>query len=164
MDEYVLQPREFEFIEGSVEAIANLTSRFGLTFVVTNQQGIGKGLMTEQDLLSIHEGMMAEIENAGGRIDKVYFCPSLKESRSFMRKPKPGMGLLAKKEFPAINFKKSVMVGDTLSDMQFGKNLGMTTVLISSDKRIITEHHRKIDYAFASLVSFSDYLKQHQER
>ena len=158
IDEYVLQPKEFLFIDGTLDAIARLTNLFGLSFVVTNQQGIGKGMMTEDDLFDIHSLMLKEINRSGGKIDKVYYCSALKESRSFMRKPMPGMGLLAKKEFPEINFKKAVMVGDAISDMQFGKNLGMITVFIGSDKKTISRQHRKIDFAFANLASFSDYL------
>lgn len=158
MDAYVLKPDDFIFREEVVESINRLASLFGPVVVVTNQQGIGKDLMTEDDLKAIHAKMINAIEEEGGRIDKVYFCPELKEAHSFQRKPSPGMALRAKKEFPAIHFKKSVMVGDTISDMKFGKRLKMTTVFIGENKKEISLNHNLIDYAFAGLKEFTDYI------
>lgn len=158
MDAYVLKPEDFHWLEGAKESIARLSSLFGNIVVVTNQQGIGKGLMTEKDLDQIHTQMLKDVQNAGGRIDKVYYCKALKEENSWYRKPKPGMALLARKDFPAIRFKKSVMVGDTLSDMIFGKNLNMLTVAIGMPGDVIAVNHRLIDLAFDSLHSMTEYF------
>ncbi len=158
MDAYVLTPDDFIFREEAEKSIARLATLFGPMVVVTNQQGIGKGLMTEDDLNAIHEKMVQAIEAEGGRIDKVYFCPALKETHSFQRKPSPGMALQAKKDFSSIHFKKSVMVGDTLSDMKFGKRLKMVTVFIGEDKGIISRNHVLIDYAFPGLKEFTDFV------
>jgi histidinol-phosphate phosphatase family protein len=128
--DYVKQIREFEFIDGSTEAIQKLTELFGRIVIVTNQQGIGKGLMTSEDLEVIHNYMMHEIENAGGRIDKIYFCPDLEKSNSECRKPNTGMAEKARSDFPEINFKQSVMIGDSLSDIQMGKRVGMYTIYL----------------------------------
>ena len=117
--DYVKKWNDFEFLPGVLDAFATFSSYFDKIFIVTNQQGIGKGLMTEADLQQIHHQMIFEIEKAGGRIDGIYFCPDLKDSHSFMRKPNIGMALKAKKDFPMINFKNSVMVGDSVSDMLF---------------------------------------------
>lgn len=157
-DAYVLSRADFQWTEKAPESIAALSQLFGRTLVVTNQQGIGKGLMSEDDLLQIHQMMQAEVEQAGGKIDSIYHCPALKESKSFYRKPMPGMALLAKKEFPEINFKKAVMVGDTISDMIFGKNLKMQTVLIDTDKKTISTYYKLIDFAFPDLKTFADFV------
>jgi histidinol-phosphate phosphatase family protein len=158
MDAYVLKPDDFSFLEGADDAIAKLSKIFGVIVVVTNQQGIGKGLMTEADLEQIHQKMVATIEVAGGRIDKIYHCPALQEENNICRKPLPGMALRARKDFPSIHFKRSVMVGDTISDMRFGKRLGMITVFIGDDRKAISENHKLIDFSFNSLISMADHI------
>ncbi len=132
MNEYVLNKEEFIFIEGYHEAIRTLSARFGRIVVVTNQQGVGKGLMTEKDLEEIHAYLRSETQKAGGRIDAIYFAPQLKTEDQYYRKPGIGMALAAKKDFPEIDFSKSVMVGDTDTDIAFGENAGMKTVYISA--------------------------------
>jgi histidinol-phosphate phosphatase family protein len=163
INEYVLNSRELVLEEKVPESLAILKNYFSLLLVVTNQQGIGKGLMSDEDLNSIHEKLVKEIEQGNGRIDKIYYCPALKQENSFMRKPSPGMGLLARKDFPEINFKKSVMVGDTISDMLFGKRLKMITVFIGTNHTLISENYKIIDLAFDSLYEFARYL-QNQKR
>lgn len=130
--DYVKQWAEFEFLPGAKEALALLKHRFARIVVVTNQQGIGKGLMTVQDLLGIHQQMQREIVVAGGRLDAVYFCPDLETDSSDCRKPRPGMAHRAQAQFPEIDFTKSVMVGDSESDMEFGLRLGMHCIYVSA--------------------------------
>jgi D-glycero-D-manno-heptose 1,7-bisphosphate phosphatase len=155
---YVLTPDEFIFNRMAAESIAQLSNIFGRIIIVTNQQGIGKGLMSEDDLQEIHRKLLDKVNEEGGKIDKIYHCPELKEAGSFYRKPMPGMALKAKKEFPEIEFRKSVMVGDTISDMLFGKNLKMITVFIETDKRLISENHKLIDLAFKDLQEFAHFI------
>jgi histidinol-phosphate phosphatase family protein len=158
-DDYVLEWKQFEFLPGVLSAIKTFSSVFGRIIIVTNQQGIGKGYMTENDLLKIHSMMISEIEKNGGSIDAVYFSPFIKESNHFTRKPNVGMGLMAKKDFPSIDFKKSVMAGDSLSDMEFGHRLGMINVLINDDEKVVKEKPDIIDMHYKDLPSFSDYMK-----
>lgn len=133
IDDYVKNWDEFEFLEQVPESIAYFTQLFGTIVVVTNQQGIGKKMMSTDDLSEIHSKMTAQIELAGGRIDKVYFCPKLKTEEPNCRKPLPAMGLEAQKDFPQIDFNKSIMVGDSISDMEFGKALGMLNIFITPE-------------------------------
>jgi len=128
---YVLNPDQFEILEGAAAAIGQLSLYFGRIVIVTNQQGVGKELMTHQDLADIHDKMIEQITYYGGRIDEIYYCPDLAEHEPVNRKPNPGMGLQAKDDFPEIDFRKSIMVGDSVSDIQFGKTLRMKTVRIS---------------------------------
>ncbi len=130
--DYVKTTKEFKFIPGSLEAIVRFTNMFQRIVVVTNQQGIGKGLMTEEQLHEVHEHMLIQITKANGHIDKVYYCPKLKTENPPCRKPNTGMALQAQSDFPEIDFKKSIIVGDSISDMEFGKRLGMKTVFIST--------------------------------
>lgn len=131
---YVRSWAEFEWLPAVVEAIVWFAQSFGRVIVVTNQQGIGKGLMDEVDLADIHRQMVAEVEAGGGRIDGVYFCPDLSSQQPNCRKPSPVMALLAQRDFPEIAFHHSIMVGDSLSDMDFGQQLGMFNVLVATKK------------------------------
>jgi D-glycero-D-manno-heptose 1,7-bisphosphate phosphatase/D-glycero-alpha-D-manno-heptose 1-phosphate guanylyltransferase len=127
-------------------------------FVVTNQQGIGKELMTEDELTVVHNFMANTIEKNGGRIDRIYHSPYLESAYHPTRKPAPGMALQSKKDFPDIIFHKSIMAGDSISDMLFGKNLNMTTVFISNDLKKCRENFKIIDYCFPSLYDFAGTL------
>jgi histidinol-phosphate phosphatase family protein len=134
IDDYVKSWDEFIFLEQVPETIAAFSKIVGTIVIVTNQQGIGKKLMTVADLNEIHQNMVSEINAAGGRIDKIYYCPKLKTEELNCRKPLPSMGLSAQKDFPNIDFSKSIMVGDSVSDMEFGEGLGMTNIFISEDE------------------------------
>lgn len=157
--DYVKRPEDFEWHDGVLGSLAWLSEVFGTIVVVTNQQGIGKGLMTEKELELIHHKMLEDVKQAGGRIDKVYHCPDLKNSGSFFRKPMVGMGIMAKRDFPGIDFRQSVMVGDTLSDLRFGRRLKMRTVFISDNAKMAGRFHSLMDLRFESLKDFTAYLK-----
>lgn len=129
---YVLDWEQFEFKKGVLETMPKLAKLFPRIIVVTNQQCIAKGLLTENELNEIHQNMMNMIELNGGRIDAVYYAPDLASPENNLRKPKNGMAYLAQQDFPEIDFQKSIMVGDKLSDMEFGKSVGMTTIFLSS--------------------------------
>jgi len=150
--DYVKQISEFKFIKGSKAAIAELNTHFGITVVVTNQQGIGKGLMNEEELSVVHQYMRSELEDAGAKLDEVYHCPDLAEKNSICRKPNTGMAEEARKDFPTIDFKSSIMVGDSISDLQMGKRVGMITVYISPNDELPKE----ADYVCKSLAELAD--------
>jgi D-glycero-D-manno-heptose 1,7-bisphosphate phosphatase len=133
VDDYVKTWSEFVFVDGVLEFLARAASHFGHIFVVTNQQGIGKGLYTESDFLDITDQMLKEVALFGGFIDRVYWCPHLKSDACDCRKPAIRNALKAVEDFPTISLTKAIMVGDSISDMQFGKASGMKTVGIGSD-------------------------------
>lgn len=153
-NDYVKSWDEFEFLPGALEALALFAKTFGHIFIVTNQQGIGKGIFTEQDLSTVHSKMMEQVIAAGGRIDKIYFCPDLAKNDPPCRKPNPGMALQAQQEFPRVDFSRSVMIGDSMTDMEMGKKVGMHTVFISSEK----SSSPLIDQQFEGLKDFSRFL------
>ncbi len=154
IDSYVFTPDQFIFINGVKEALACFAKIFSRIIVVTNQQGIGKNLMTMDDAHRIHSQMIEAVSTSGGRIDKVFVAPNLKSDQSIMRKPNIGMGLKAKEYFPDIDFDNSIMVGDTVSDISFGKKLKMTTVVVGTEyKHVFNISHA--DYCFDSLYTFS---------
>ncbi len=135
MGGYVLDKSQFRFKEGAIESLGKLTNKFCHVFVVTNQQGVGLENMSEIELNEIHLHMTEQIHSNGGKISKVFSATELKNEQSQMRKPKSKMALMAQKEFPEVNFEKSIMVGDTDSDILFGKKLGMKTVLILTEEK-----------------------------
>ncbi|MCB9015478.1 MAG: HAD-IIIA family hydrolase [Lentimicrobiaceae bacterium] len=157
-DDYVKSKELFHFIDGTLEAIKIFSALFQKIVVVTNQQGVGKGLMTIDELNEIHIHMLQAVEHAGGVIHKVYFSPYLKSEKHFTRKPSIGMGLLAKKDFKEISFKKSVMVGDSFGDILFGKRLGMKTVFIGSAE-MARKFPKLVDFVYPDLITFAKNLR-----
>ncbi len=154
IDDYVKYLHELRIIDGVPEAIATFAEKFGRIVVVTNQQGIGRGMMTVDDLLLVHGYIEEVIKNAGGRIDKFYFAHQLASEKSNYRKPGTGMGLKAQRDYPEIDFTKSLMIGDSESDIEFGMKLGMKTVMLKNDRNIKT----KADYIFKHLYEVSTEL------
>jgi D-glycero-D-manno-heptose 1,7-bisphosphate phosphatase len=155
--DYIYNYREFIFYDGAKEALKIFSGIFSTIIVVTNQRGIAKGLMTEDDLRDIHRNMLYDIENAGGRIDKIYYNSSLNNDDP-MRKPQPGMALQAKKDFPLIDFSQSIMVGNNVSDMLFGRNAGMHTVFLRTTSPDLEFSHDAIDLSFDAMIDFAKAL------
>lgn len=155
-DGYVLDIPQFKFLPGVKEALKLLSQKFGKIFLVTNQRGVGRGLMTEEKLQEIHQYMLNEIEAAGGRIDRIYYCTSVDDNDA-NRKPNTGMALQAAKEFE-IDFSKSVMAGNSVSDMKFGKDMEMITVHLYTTLPRYPDSHPLIDYSFSSLIDFAESL------
>jgi histidinol-phosphate phosphatase family protein len=147
IDGYVQNISSFRVLDGVVEAITIFKKRFGRIFIATNQQGIGKKIMTTEDLQRVHNYMEGELSTT---FDGIYFSPYLAEENNVMRKPNKGMALEAKKNFPEIDFKKSVMIGDSVSDILFGKNLQMKTVYISPQRE-----NQGADLVCTSLYDFA---------
>jgi len=132
-NDYVRNWEQFEFLPNVIEALKILNSLFDRIIIVTNQRGIGRGLITEKDLEDIHRKMVSVLKKEGIKIDKVYYCPhDYEKEECNCRKPKIGMALQAKKDFPDIDFKNSIMVGDSISDIKFGKRVGMKSFLIGN--------------------------------
>ena len=107
--DYVRNWQQFEFLPGVKDALAVCAQKFGRIVIVTNQRGVGRGLMTENDLHEIHMQLMDAVEQAGGRIDAIFYCPDISDEGSTHRKPKPGMAFDAKNLFPEIDFTKSII-------------------------------------------------------
>lgn len=156
--DYVYRYSEFIFYDRVHEAMKIFSDYFGKIILVTNQRGVGRGLMTEKDLLDIHEKMLADIRHSGGRIDEIFYCTST-DNEHPNRKPNPGMAHLAQKKFPPIDFKKSIMVGNNLSDMEFGRNAGMFTVHVRTTDPDLKLPHELIDMSFFDLFEFANTLQ-----
>lgn len=155
---YVTNWEEFKFCDGALEAMKELNEIFGRIVVVTNQRGVGRGIMTLDSLRDITKNMQSTVSHAGGRIDKVYTCTAV-EDNDHNRKPNTGMATQAKEDFPEIDFKHSVIVGNSLSDMEFGKRVAMTTVFLTTKHEPYALPHDLIDEQFPSLLEWAKNLK-----
>lgn len=157
-NDYVKKWNEFYFLEGVLDSLTQLSNIFKRIIIVTNQQGVGKQLMTQDDLDFIHAEMLKEVRKHGGRIHAIYAATNLvADDKKELRKPGTGMAKQAKKDFPEIDFSKAIMVGDTFSDMQFGRNAGMITVFIGDKLK-----HTSIEQTLADNYcdSLADFTKQ----
>lgn len=134
---YVTRIEDFHFLPGVVEGLQKLAEIVGNVFVVTNQQGVAKNLMSIQDLQKIHDYMVNEITSSGGKIDYVFSAVNLRGAPVDHRKPNPYMAHKAREIFQSVDFVKSVMIGDTNGDIAFGNNLGMKTVLVRSEENVV---------------------------
>jgi len=129
---YVHSFSEFEFIKGFFSAIRSLSKIFNRVVIVTNQQCVGKGLMSEKELYSIHQKMLKEIVKNGGKIEKIYYCPHLVEQQCTCRKPKTGMLQNVINDYPDIVIENSYLVGDSDTDIIAGNHFGLKTVKVDN--------------------------------
>jgi D-glycero-D-manno-heptose 1,7-bisphosphate phosphatase len=128
---YVTGWHEFHLLPGVPEAVARL-NRAGLrVLVVSNQRGIALGLYTATDVENMHASLQNLLKTHGAHVDSFYFCPHDKKECN-CRKPLPGLFEQAAAQFPDLAAETSVMIGDSLSDIEFGHRLGMKTVFIEA--------------------------------
>jgi D-glycero-D-manno-heptose 1,7-bisphosphate phosphatase len=127
--DYVRTWEDVVFIPGALTALADVASTGFAIVVVTNQAGVGRGLISETVAQSINESVCQEIVRTGGRIDGVYLCPHTGDDNCDCRKPKPGMLLQAAREHD-IDLTQSWMIGDALTDLQAGKAAGARPLLV----------------------------------
>ncbi len=141
VNDYVKRPDALEILPGVPETIARLNRLFKYIIVVTNQQGVGKGLMTAADLEEVHNHLRQQVERAGGRLTAIYACTRRSDEPGNCRKPAPHLALRARRDYPDIDFSKSIMVGDQDTDIEFGARLGMVTIWVSDRPGAFTGAH-----------------------
>ena len=130
---YVKNSDEFEFMIGAETAISKLSKIFNRILIVTNQQGIAKGIMSDNDLGILHKYMLFEVKKNGGVIDKIYYCPHLATESCNCRKPNPGMIQQAMIDFPEIKVEDSYLIGDSDTDIIAGNKMGLITVKVDNE-------------------------------
>ncbi|MDB5033434.1 MAG: D,D-heptose 1,7-bisphosphate phosphatase [Chlorobi bacterium] len=130
IDDYVKDPSEFDFIEDIFSVLPLMRAAGGLVVLITNQRGIGRGLMTEEGLAAIHDAMQRELlRRTGSRFDAIYHCPHDHADECDCRKPLPGMLLRAAAEH-GIDLAASWMIGDSESDILAGIAAGCHTAKV----------------------------------
>lgn len=155
--DYVKNISEFIFTDKALQALRILSEKFEYIFIITNQRGVGRNIMSPQDLNEVHAHMISEIEKAGGRITNIYYCTDLRPE-SINRKPNVGMAFQAQRDYPAVDFSKSVMVGNSRSDIEFGKKLDMYTVLVGDKYKKEDKIYNNINAYYENLYKFADSL------
>jgi D-glycero-D-manno-heptose 1,7-bisphosphate phosphatase len=129
---YVTGWEQFEWLPGAVGAIAGL-NRAGMTVIlVSNQRGIALGLFTHDQLELIHKNMRAHLALHGARVDAIYYCPH-DVGECQCRKPDIGLFEQAYKDFPQASADNSVVIGDSVSDIEAGQRMGMRTIFIQGE-------------------------------
>jgi len=123
---------EFELLPGVAEAVLHLNRSGRKAIVVTNQRGVALGLYSLEDLARMHELLQARLADCGARLDGIYVCPH-DVGQCSCRKPQTGLFEQAFRDFPSADAGNSVMIGDSLRDIEAGQRLGMRTVLIAED-------------------------------
>jgi histidinol-phosphate phosphatase family protein len=157
--DYVKNPVEFRFMPFAQESVYLLSQYFNKIFIVTNQRGVGRGIMTESELATVHEYMMEGFHRARAPIARIYYCTAINNDHPD-RKPNAGMAFRAKSDFPDIDLSTSVMVGNKPGDMEFGRNAGMQTVFITSTNPPYELPHPQVDVQFASLSQFAHFVSR----
>ena len=161
-DDYVKSPDEFVFNEGVIEALKELSGCFRHIVIVTNQRGIGRKLMTSDDLRKVHEYMLQGITAGGGRIDRIYYCTSTDNTHPD-RKPNTGMAMQALQDFPDIDFSDSWLAGDSRSDIQFANRAGIAAALIGNKYHEKELKDLNIRLQCPDLLTFAAQIKQASE-
>lgn len=127
--DYIKRWKEFEFLPGSLEALKLLADAGYQTYIISNQRGIARGVMTEGHLAEINTRMIEEIERGGGRVDDVYYCPHGDDDKCFCRKPSPGLFYKAARDHH-VDLTKAVMIGDSKTDVEAAGAAGVRGILI----------------------------------
>ncbi|MGD0576786.1 MAG: HAD-IIIA family hydrolase [Candidatus Staskawiczbacteria bacterium] len=144
--DYIKKWSEFEFLPGVVEAIKNLCDKGYDIYLITNQSGIARGMMTKKDLDLIHQKMQAELAKNGGKIKAIYACLHGWDDGCDCRKPKPGLLFQAARE-NYLDLTKTIFIGDDERDMQAGQAAGCKTILIDNKKNLLAVSKKIYRYA-----------------
>lgn len=133
---YVRSWSEFKWLPGARESLRELRRAGFRVIIVSNQAGIGRGAMSETDLLAIHGHMVKETEAAGGRIDAIYYCPHDWDEGCECRKPKPGMLFQAQHDFN-LDLSRTLFIGDDERDAQAAEAAGCLPALVSDQNSLV---------------------------
>lgn len=130
--EYVCKPEDFKWITGSKEAVKRLNDAGYFIIMISNQAGIARGVMTEEDFNKVQDKMSSDLAEIGAHIDAVYYCPHGWDDECECRKPKPGMLYQAQKDY-SINLTECVLIGDDERDIMTAHNANMKGILVTED-------------------------------
>ena len=154
--DYVKSLDEFHFLPGACEAIAKLTRARYRIFICTNQAGVARGRIALEMLEAIHNHMLSRIAQAGGKVEKIYYCPHSKDEKCLCRKPQPGMLLKARDEFD-LDLSKALFVGDSITDVKAGFAAGVQPVLVLTGlgAEQMRSHRQEIKSSFPIMESLT---------
>jgi len=159
-EDFIKSPDEWIAIPGSLDAIARLNRHDYRVIVITNQSGIGRGLLDIQTLNAIHDKMHQQLAIHGGHIESILFCPHTPEEHCVCRKPKPGL-FLDLQERLNIQLHDVPVVGDSLRDLQAAQEVDATPVLVrtgNGEATLATAVGLDNIAVYDSLADYTDYL------
>ena len=172
--DFLRTPQELRMIPGAAAAIRTLNTRDIITCVISNQSGIARGFYSEADVDLVHAAMTREILREGAHIDRYYFCPHHPTEGlppynivCDCRKPSPGMLEQGEREF-GIDLGRSFVVGDRIVDVQAGKAVGASTILVltgygRTSLAESAQEHVVADHVAPSVVEAVEFIIEHVE-
>jgi D-glycero-D-manno-heptose 1,7-bisphosphate phosphatase len=129
---YLSDPAGLEFLPTVPEALRLLSSSGFRLVMMTNQSGVGRGLISLEQIAALNARMLEMVKGVGGTLTRIYFCPHVPDAHCSCRKPNLGLMERAAEEL-GFDPRKSIVVGDKPSDVEFGARAGARTILLSSD-------------------------------
>jgi histidinol-phosphate phosphatase family protein len=153
--DYVRAWADFEWLPGAQRAFNVLRGWAPQLVVVTNQQGIGKGLMSRGDVDTVHDKIREQLAANRVSIDAILVCPHLESVGCECRKPMPGLALDWLEQHPGVDQSLCVMVGDSPSDLEFAQRIAVETGGCPSVQIGGDAHQIAADASFASLLDFA---------
>ena len=157
---YVTSVKKFSFLPGAKGAIAKLSKKGFKIFIASNQAGVGRGIYAKRTLEAITRKMLIEVEEAGGKIDKVYYCIHRKDAGCSCRKPNPGLLKNAAREFK-FNLARSFFIGDTIRDVITANRARCKSILVLSGKEKLANQKNwevQPDFVFRNLNAAASFL------
>lgn len=159
---YIKSPEEWHPISGSLEAIALLTKAGHTLVIATNQAGVGRGYYSLEMLEKIHQKMLQLIEQKGGKIDHIYFCPHHPDDQCDCRKPKPGLLLQIQRDYSEL-FSGAIFVGDSLRDIQAAHAANCRAALVRTGygEKTLVDHAEELKgvSVYENLLDFAQSLR-----
>jgi D-glycero-D-manno-heptose 1,7-bisphosphate phosphatase len=140
---YISDPADVRLVPGAADALQALRDAGFRLVVASNQSGLGRGLVTQEEADAVHQRFVEELDRAGGQIDAAYYCPHAPEEGCDCRKPLPGLIIDAARELE-LDLKRSFMVGNSDVDVAAGKAAGCRAILLSDSSADWPEAVRRI--------------------
>jgi D-glycero-D-manno-heptose 1,7-bisphosphate phosphatase len=137
-DEYIKSVAEWRPIPGSLEAIAALTRGGYRVVVITNQSAVGRGLLDETMLATIHRHMVAAVRAAGGDLAGIYYCPHAPDAGCECRKPRPGLFRKLEREL-GVSVRGAPYIGDKITDIEAADVAGARPILVRTGRGVAAE-------------------------
>lgn len=164
--DFVKSAEEWIPYPGSITAISQLTQAGFHIVLATNQSGLGRGVFDITALHAMHAKMHRLVEEAGGSIDAIFYCPHTPEAQCDCRKPKPGLLIEIAKRYN-VSPETLVMVGDSLRDLQAIAAVQGQPILVLTGNGKKTLQHPDLPpntLVFDDLVAVAEYLIAHEAK
>jgi len=169
--DFLSSSNDLRLIPGSADAIREANTLGFKVFIITNQSGIARGLLTEDQLTQIHQALLKKLQQHGASITAIYYCPHHPDNgeppyrmNCDCRKPNTGLLSRAAKEYN-VDLKKSFVIGDKMIDVQTGNNIGAKSILVltgygKEELDLCRQNNVHIDHVTSDLHNAIQYVKE----